>query len=413
MADLKDSILKISLFHLLMTICLLYNIIVYIYNEKNNKAGVEKCLVINRRMKMREERLKDNEMLDLLRMLAPGTSLRDGLENILRARTGALIIIGDSQEVLNIVDGGFYINKEFSPAYIYELAKMDGAIVVSKDLKRILYANALIIPDSSISTDETGTRHKSAQRAAKQTEEVVISISQRRNVITLYKGSKKYLLRDTQTILARANQALQTLEKYKAALDAAINNLSILEFEDIVTLDDVAVVIQRTEMVMRIVTEIDRYICELGNEGRLISMQMDELLANIEQDGLLVVEDYMIYIDGKSAEDVLRQVRSYTYDELMDLTFICRTLGYYSATSSLDINVSPKGYRIVSTIPRVPMAIIRNMVNKFFNLQGILKASIEELDDVDGIGEVRARAIKEGLRRVKDQVLPVDSRRLS
>lgn len=369
-------------------------------------------MVNNRRMKMREERLKDNEILELLKMLAPGTNLREGLENILRARTGALIVIGDSQEVLNIVDGGFYINKEFSPAYLYELAKMDGAIIVSKDLKKILYANALIIPDSSISTDETGTRHKSAQRAAKQTDEVVISISQRRNVITLYKGSKKYILRDTPTILTRANQALQTLEKYKAALDAAMTNLSILEFEDIVTLEDVAVVIQRTEMVMRIVTEIDRYICELGNEGRLVSMQLDELAANIEEDGLLVVEDYMIHIDGKAAEDVLKQIRSFTYDELMDLSSVCRALGYYSATSSLDINVSARGYRIMSKIPRVPMAVMRNMINKFFNLQGILRATIEELDDVDGIGEVRARTIKDGLRRVKDQILLVDSRHI-
>ena len=370
------------------------------------------ALVNNRRMKMREERLKDNELLDLLRMLAPGTSLREGLENILRARTGALIVIGDSQEVMNVVDGGFYINKEFSPAYIYELAKMDGAIIVSKDLKKILYANALIIPDPSIYTDETGTRHKSAQRAAKQTGEVVISISQRRNVITLYKGSQKYILRDTPTILTRANQAIQTLEKYKSALDTAMNNLSVLEFEDIVTLDDVAVVVQRAEMVMRIVTEIDRYIVELGNEGRLVSMQLEELSANIEEDSLLVVEDYMIYIDGKTAEDVLRQVRSFTYEELMDSSLLCRALGYYSAISSLDINVSPRGYRIMSKVPRVPMAIIRNMINKFFNLQGIMKATIEDLDDVDGIGEVRARTIKEGLRRVKDQVLLVDSRHL-
>lgn len=360
---------------------------------------------------MRQERLKDDVMLDILKMMSPGTPLREGLENILRARTGALIVIGDSQEVLNIVDGGFFINKEFTPAQLYELAKMDGAIIVSKDLKRILYANALLIPESSIMTEETGTRHKSAERVAKQTGEVVICISQRRNIITLYMDSKKYILRDTYTILTRANQALQTLEKYKAVLDGAMNNLSVLEFEDIVTLDDVAIVIQRTEMVMRIVAEIDRYICELGNEGRLISMQIEELLSNIEEDGLLVIDDYIVQTDNRTSESVMRQIRFSNYEELMELSNICQHLGYYSGSGAYDINISPRGYRIMSKVPRVPVSVVRKLVDSFYNLKGILKASTEELDEVEGIGEIRARAIKEGLRRVQDQLL-IDNRRL-
>lgn len=354
---------------------------------------------------MREEYVKDREMLDLLRIMAPGTSLREGLENILRARTGALIVIGDSQEVMKLVDGGFFISKEYSPAYLYELAKMDGAIILSKDLKKILYANALLIPDPSIPADETGTRHKSAQRVAKQTGEIVICISQRRNIITLYKGMRKHILRDTPTILTRANQALQTLERYKMVLDSAMNNLSMLEFEDIVTIDDVAVVIQRTEMVMRIVSEIDRYICELGNEGRLVSMQLEEILANIEEDGELVIEDYAVRSDNRLPEEIVRQVRSCSYDELMDVTFICKVLGYNPGINPPHSIISPRGYRIMSRIPRVPMNTVRNVVNTFRNLQGILRASIEDLDNVEGIGEVRARMIKEGLRRVRDQLM--------
>jgi diadenylate cyclase len=360
---------------------------------------------------MREDRIKDDDMMDILKMVAPGTPVREGLENILRARTGALIVIGDSQEVMNVVDGGFFINKEYSSAYLYELAKMDGAIVLSKDLKRILYANALLVPDTSINTDETGTRHKTAERVAKQTKEVVMCISQRRNIITLYKGNKKYILRDTSTILTRANQALQTLEKYKAVLDTAMNNLSILEFEDIVTMDDVAVVIQRTEMVMRIVAEIDRYICELGNEGRLTSMQLEELFANIEEDGLLVIEDYMVHKEGKTANEILKQIRSFSYEELMDLNYICRALGHNVSSSSFDACVSSRGYRIMSKVTRVPLSVARNVVDTFVNLRGILKASIEDLDDVEGIGEVRARTIKEGLRRVQDQLL-LDNRHI-
>lgn len=360
---------------------------------------------------MRIERTKDDQMLELLKIMAPGTPLREGLENILRARTGALIVIGDSEDVLSIIDGGFRINTEYSPAKMYELAKMDGAIILSKDVGKILYANTLLIPDPSIYTEETGTRHKSAERFAKQTGEIVISISQRRNIITLYKGSRKYILRETSTILTRANQALQTLEKYIAVLEEAANNLSILEFEDIVTLNDVAVVIQRTEMVMRVVAEIERYICELGNEGRLVGMQLEELLANIEEDGRLVVEDYIAHTDNIHAEDVLKRISTFAYDELMDLTCICHALGYYAAPGSSDIGVSPRGYRIMCKVPRVPMTLARKLVEAFGNFQGIHRASIEELDAVEGIGELRARAVKEGLRRVREQVL-LENRKL-
>lgn len=360
---------------------------------------------------MREERLRDDEILDILKMMAPGTPLREGMENILRARTGALIVIGDSKEVMGAVDGGFYINKEYSPSHLYELAKMDGAIVISNDLKTILLANTLLIPHSSIPTEETGTRHKTAERFAKQTGETVICISQRRNIITLYINSRKYILRDTPTILTRANQALQTLEKYKAVLDGAMNNLSVLEFDDVVTLDDVAFVMQRTEMVMRIVTEIDRYIIELGNEGRLVSMQLEELLANIEQDGMLVIEDYMIFVENKTAEEVFKRISSFTYEELANLSSICKALGYYSGINSYEINITPRGHRLMSKLPRVPVSVVKKLIVRFSSLQGILRASVQELDTVDGIGEVRAKMIKEGLRKIQEQLL-LDSRRI-
>ncbi|GAE89811.1 DNA integrity scanning diadenylate cyclase DisA [Acetivibrio straminisolvens] len=343
-------------------------------------------------------------------MMAPGTSLREGLDNILLARTGALIVIGDSEKVLSLVEGGFYINKDYTPAHIYELAKMDGAIVLSKDLKKILYANALLVPDTSIPTGETGTRHKTADRVAKQTGEVVVSISQRRNIITIYMGARKYILRETPVILAEANQALQTLEKYKAVLVEAINNLSVLEIEDIVTLDDVAFVLQRTEMLMRVAAEIERYISELGYEGRLISLQLDELLSNVDTDELFIIEDYAVRTDLRS-DEILERLRQLSYDELMNLVNICNILGYRPNADAFEMVINPKGYRLLSRIPRVPVSIIRNLVEKFSNLQGILNASIEELDDVEGIGEVRARIVWDGLRRVQEQVF-LDSRRL-
>ncbi|MDQ2084884.1 DNA integrity scanning diadenylate cyclase DisA [Herbivorax sp. ANBcel31] len=346
---------------------------------------------------------KDEKLLEVLKMLAPGTSLREGLENILKAKTGALIVIGDSREIMNIVDGGFFINKEYSPAHLYELAKMDGAIVLSKDLKTLLYANALLIPDAKISTSETGTRHKSAHRVAKQTGETVISISQRRNIITIYKGVIKYILKDTPAILNKANQAMQTLEKYKSVLDTAVTNLSVLEFEDIVTLDDVAFVIQRTEMVLRVASEIGRYICELGNEGRLISMQLEELLANIDDDEVLIVEDYMDRED-MSAKEIRNNLRMLSFDELMETANICKLLGYNGNSNAFETAIYPKGYRLISKVPKVPMMVTRNLVDRFLNFQEILNASIDQLDEVEGIGEVRSRLIKEGLRRVQEQL---------
>ena len=175
---------------------------------------------------------KGTSIKDVLKIICPGTQLREGIENILRAKTGGLIVIGDTDNVMNIVDGGFYINSDYTPSYVYELAKMDGAIVITGDLKKIVCANAQLIPDSSIPTYETGTRHRTAHRVAKQTNNIVIAISQRRNIITMYKGDIKYVLRESSVILSKANQAIQTLEKYVAVLERVINNLNLLDLSD-------------------------------------------------------------------------------------------------------------------------------------------------------------------------------------
>ncbi len=341
----------------------------------------------------------------VLRTVAPGTPLREGLESILRARTGALIVVGDSNQVMSLVDGGFRLDCEMIPASLYELAKMDGAIILTPDARRILYANATLIPDPSIATYETGIRHRTAERLAKQTGELVISISQRRNLISLYKGYTRYVLRDISVILTKANQALQTLEKYKSVLDQAVTNLSALELEDLVTVLDVVLVVQRTEMVLRIVAEIERYISELGTEGRLVSMQLEELVANVAEEGLLIMRDYTQLGDGRSAEQVREQMSTWPHEDLRDLLTIARTLGLGSAPGTLDSAVAPRGYRILRKIPRLPMPVIENLASHFGSLQQILRATIEELDEVEGIGEVRARAIKEGLRRLREQIM--------
>lgn len=345
---------------------------------------------------------KDKELMNVLKLMAPGTPLREGLENILRAKTGGLLMIGDDEETLKLVDGGFNINSDYSASYVYELAKMDGAMVLSSDLKKILYANTQFMPDSSIPTFETGTRHRTADRIAKQTGNIVIAISQRRNIITVYKGNIKYVLRDSSIILGRANQALQTLEKYVSVLDRVLKNLNILEFQDLATLFDVMTAIQRTEMVMRIVGEIERYICELGNEGRLISMQLYELIRCVEQDGILLIRDYCQ--NNMDYKQIYDHIQSMSSEEILDLDAISKALGY-TGVPLVDTLISPRGYRMMNKIPRIPSSVIENLVKHFNELKGIMEASYEQLDKVEGIGEARAKAIKNGLRRLREQIM--------
>ncbi len=352
-----------------------------------------------------EENIKKEEMLvEILKMIAPGTELREGLENILKAKTGALIIIGDSKEIMEIVDGGFKINEDYTPARLYELAKMDGAIVLSSDMKKILLANAQIMPSNIIPTQETGTRHRTAERTAKQTGELVISISQRRNIITVFKGNLRYTIEDTSKIITKANQALQILEKYKKVFD---NNLSILneyEFNDIVTLDNVINCLQRAEKVMKVVDEVKKSIYELGTDGRLVQMQLDELIGGLEAEELLIIKDYIAQTNKrKTPEKALQEIRNSSINSGINDVTIAKAIGYENFENYEEIAVYPKGYRILSKVPKIPSNIVDNLVKYFKSFQHILLAEIEELDKVDGIGEVRALNIKQTLKRMQEQ----------
>nr|WP_276540462.1 DNA integrity scanning diadenylate cyclase DisA [Salipaludibacillus agaradhaerens] len=340
---------------------------------------------------------------NVLKLVAPGTALREGIDNVLRAKTGGLIVLGYTNEMVPIVDGGFFINSDFSPAYLYELAKMDGAIILSEDGSRILYANTQLVPDNTIESTETGIRHRTAQRVATQTGNLVISISQRRNVITLYQGEHRYALKDIGVILTKANQAIQTLEKYKSVLDQSITNLGALELEELVTFQEVSQVMHRIEMVLRIKGEILNYVNELGNEGRLISMQLEELVLNTEKEALLLIKDYM-KDDKLDPEEVLLKLKRLSTDELLDDQVIVKLLGYSRVANLAEQTVYPRGYRILNKIPRIPPMVIDNLIASFNELPFILRATIDELDDVDGIGEARAKKIKDGLVRIQEQL---------
>lgn len=354
-------------------------------------------------MKNREDKLWDAKFIKTIKKLVPGTPLREGLENILRAKMGVLLLVDNNQPLLDIIDGGFTINCEYTPAGFYELGKMDGALILSADAKHILYANAQLVPDSDIITTETGTRHRTAERVAKQTGGLVIAISQRRNLITMYLGNLRYTLRDITVILSRANQALQTLEKYKKVLQRGLNDLTTLEFENLVTLLDVVEVIIRVEQVNRIAREIELNVIELGSEGRLVNMQMEELMS--EQDDMeLLIRDYCTSNDRSVHEQVREQLTTLS-EENLEFYNVSRILGYGIVHNVLEIPVVPRGYRVLRKIPRLPMTVVDHLVEHFKTLQSIYNASIIELDDVDGISEVRAKIIKDGLKRVREQVL--------
>ena len=350
---------------------------------------------------------KDNSVIEILKLIAPGTDIRDGLENILRAKTGALLLITDNQEVIKqVVDGGFAINEEYTSSKLYELAKMDGAIVLSGDFKKIIFANAQLIPSRGIETKETGTRHRTAERTAKQTGELVISISQRRNIITIFKGNDRYILEDTNAVLNKANQGVQTLERYKKVFDNKLGILNEYEFNDIVTLKNVIDAIQRAEMVMRIVEEIRNQIYELGNDGRLVEMQLEELIGGIEKEEEFIIKDYMkVGKKKKEPSMILQELSEIPYEELNKETTISKLLGYENFDNYDEVGVYTRGYRILSKIPRMPNNIVENLVISFKSFQHILAADIESLDEVEGIGEVRARTIKQALKRMQEQFL--------
>jgi diadenylate cyclase len=355
--------------------------------------------------------VKDNEewLDEVLELIAPGTQFREGLENILRAQTGGLIILTENEETIkSLVDGGFEINTPLSSTNLYELGKMDGAIVLDEDGEEVIYANALLIPDSSISSSETGSRHRTAERVAKQTGNLVIAISERRDIITLYKNEKKHVLEDIRVVLSKANQAVQTLEKYRKVFDQTLINLSALEFENLVTIADVVTVIKRAQMVLKIENEIERYILELGNEGRLIKMQLEELVMNVEEENELLIKDYISeekLEEAITAEEIIEELRELNKDDMLNTREIRNILGHGGNVNSLDLLIDPRGYRILRKIPRLPMPVIENLVEEFGDLNEINVASLDELDEVEGVGEVRAQAIKDGLRRLRDQVL--------
>src|ERR687888_472370 len=284
---------------------------------------------------------QEPRLVKALEMVAPGTALREGIDNILHGRTGGLIVIGEPEEASFLFSGGIRLDIDYTPALLYQVAKMDGAIVLDPRATKIHWANVQLMPDPTILSMETGTRHRTAERVSKQTQALVIAISERRDVVSLYIEGIKYILQDIPTVLSKANQGLATLEKYRARLDQVSARLTGLEFLGGGTLHDVLSVLQRAESVTRMGAEVERYIIELGTEGRLIEMQLEETMVGVAADKGALVRDYSVEDSEENLQTVLQTLARLPHQDVLDFGRLAELLGYDRKLNTLDHPVSP------------------------------------------------------------------------
>jgi len=348
---------------------------------------------------------RDPALLEAIATVAPGTALRQAVDDIIRSHGGALIVIGEPDELSFLYSGGIRLDAPFRPQLMYELAKMDGAIIVDAAVKRLAWANVQLMPDPTIPSDETGTRHRTAERVAKQTGALVVSISQQRETVTIFVGQARYQLDPIADVLAKTNQALATLDTYRQRLEQVLTRLTALEFQNAVVLDDVLVVLQRAEMTSRMSERIQRDCVELGGEGRLIRLQLEELVGDVPTERDAIVRDYHAVGGGPEAAVALEGLRALRYQDLLEFDRLTTLLGYGRSVNPLDHSVAPRGYRVLSHIPRIPESVVRHVVADLGSLDAVVRASQRDLEAVEGVGAVRAREIREGLRRLQEHNL--------
>jgi diadenylate cyclase len=280
---------------------------------------------------------------------------------------------------------------------------MDGALILAADGSRIARANVHLVPDSSVHTSETGTRHRTAERVARSLNVPVVAVSHRMNTITVYVGDHKHEIEPVPRLVNRANQAISTLERYRTRLDTDAAALSTLEIEDLVTIRDVINVVQVLEGVERIAEELERYIVELGEEGRLVRLQLVELVGGVQHDRRHIVRDYRGDDKTVPLDQVLDDLSALTTEDLIDPSEVAHAMRL--PTTAVDASIAPRGYRMLAKIPRLPDQVIQNIISRFGNLQKIMRATIDDLDDVEGVGATRAKSIKEGLSRLAESAI--------
>ncbi|MFP4499376.1 MAG: DNA integrity scanning diadenylate cyclase DisA [Candidatus Hydrogenedentota bacterium] len=344
-----------------------------------------------------------------VQLISPGTQVREGISAIMQSGTGALLCFGPPKKIADLSEAGVKVDAKLTPQLLYELSKMDGALLLNEDGSRIIYANRFLKPDATIPSRETGTRHRAAERLARQASCTVIAVSQRRSSLTLYVHDIRHVMDSIPTLLNKAQQAIQTLEKYTSVLRQTMHELSVREFQDIVTIFDVCRTIQRMEMVARIATEIEPYVLELGTEGRLINLQVQEMLQPLGE-AKLVVRDYYRDKQEGGYEGALQRIHEMPEDELLNLNSISAILGYGANMRNVDTYLTPRGYRVLMGTHRLSPQIIENLVQRFGSLQQLVRAPKDELVAVEGVGEVLAERVRVSLNLLHNQ-LTLDERR--
>jgi len=341
-------------------------------------------------------------------MAAPGRPLREGLDRILQAKRGGLVVVGDEPAVLSICSGGFLLDAEFSPQRLSELAKMDGAIILAPDASRIARANVHLMPKASIPTTETGTRHRTAERVARSIDVPVLSVSAAMSLIAVYRNDQKHTLQPIGWLVDRADQGLATLQRFRVRFDVALTALSTLEVEDTVSVHDVVAVLQSAEMVSRIAKEVAGHLVELGDDGRLVRLQLAELVESVAPTLRLVLRDYLRQAsDGSTVREpavnrAVHQLSELSADELVDVRTVAEILSLPVSLADPHAGVEPRGYRLLHRLPRFSDAIIERIVDRFVNLQQIMRASLSDLEKVEGVGVAKARSVKDGLARLAE-----------
>lgn len=362
-------------------------------NKKTGKEGASKLSEKDFKILRIEKTQSQEDFLKIIKLVAPGTSLRAAIADIVRSKNGALIVV-DANGLDKMIEGGFRINCTFTPQRLVELSKMDGAMILSSDMKKILYANTLLAPSISIPTKETGTRHKAAERTARQLKTLAIAVSERKRTVTIFYDTMKYRLKNTSEILRRATESLQILEKQCEIFEELLLNLNVLEFTNLTTLNDICLLIQRAEIILKIASIIKREVIELGREGTLIRMRLRELVRDIEKEETLVVSDYT-KLRTKKTKNLLSIL---SFEELLEIQNSIIALGNSQSDSVLN-----RGHRILSKAELNPGEIER-IIKEVKNFNNLLETPIETFTKVLK-SEKKAIKLQKDLVYMKEQVM--------
>ena len=340
------------------------------------------------------------DLAKALALVAPGTDLREAIDNIIRAHNGAIIVVANPQKLerYNLISGGMRIDVGFTPMRLYELAKMDGAIVLSPDMTSIHYANVQLNPDPTFPSEETGMRHLAGHRTAQQIGNLVVVVSERRRIVSLYRGKQgPHVLEEIGVVLSKANSALATLEKFTRRLREEARVLTLHEYDGTVTLREVVGAVGTFEYSVRIALEISNHVRELGREGRLIEMQLEQAYHNVPEQYDALLRDYAA--EGLDHEEIRERLGELSNEELSENDEISHVLGYGPVGETEEVFVKPRGYRQLVRVPRLPGRVAEKLIEEFGSLKDLLEATEQDLDDVEGVGQARARAIRRGLKR--------------